>query len=73
MSEQTLHVVDDRPRASAIIHVPPPGKMAASGDGPDRLLCGSCSTVLADGVGAGELAGNYIQCPKCGSMNEVAM
>lgn len=72
MSEQTLHLVEDRPRPSAVIHVPPPGKLAASGDGPDRLLCGNCSAVLAEGVGAGEMAGEYIQCPDCGSLNEGA-
>ena len=43
MADKTLTVVEEAPRASAIIHAPPKGKLAFSGDGPDRLLCGGCS------------------------------
>ena len=55
MADKTLSVVEETPRASAIIHAPPKGKMAFSGDGPDRLLCGSCTVILAEGVSEGQL------------------
>jgi len=71
MADKTLSVVEETPRASAIIHAPPKGKMALSGDGPDRLLCGSCSTILAEGVSDGQLFGVFIQCPECGALNDV--
>ena len=71
MADQTLTVVNEAPRASAIIHAPPKGKMALSGDGPDRLLCGGCSVVLAEGVSDGQLFGVFIQCPECGTLNDV--
>jgi hypothetical protein len=70
MADKTLAVIEDRPSASAIIHAPPKGRVAFSGDGPDRLLCGSCSTPLADGVSEGQIFGVFIQCPECGAMNE---
>jgi ribosomal protein S27AE len=70
MVDQTLHVVEDRPRASMIIHAPPKGKLAMSGDGPDRLLCGSCGETLAEGVSEGDIFGSFIQCPQCGALNE---
>jgi hypothetical protein len=47
------------------------GKLALSGDGPDRLLCGSCSQPLAEGVSEGQMFGAFIQCPACGALNEV--
>ena len=71
MADQTLKLVEDTPRASAIIHAPPKGKLAFSGDGPDRLLCGSCSETLAEGVSEGQLYGVFVQCPSCGSLNDV--
>lgn len=71
MADQTLKVVEETPRASAIIHAPPKGKLAFSGDGPDRLLCGSCSETLADGVSEGQLYGVFVQCPQCGALNDV--
>jgi hypothetical protein len=71
VADQTLRVVEERPRASAIIHAPPMGKLALSGDGPDRLLCGSCSQPLAEGVSEGQMFGAFIQCPACGALNEV--
>jgi ribosomal protein S27AE len=70
MADQTLHVVEGRPTASAIIHAPPKGKMAMTGDGPDRLLCGSCGETLAEGVGEGDVFGAFIACPQCGALNE---
>ena len=54
MADQTLTVVNEVPRSSAIIHAPPKGKLAFSGDGPDRLLCGGCAIVLAEGVSDGQ-------------------
>jgi len=45
--------------------------MAFSGDGPDRLLCGSCSNTLAEGVSDGQLFGVFIECPECGALNDV--
>jgi hypothetical protein len=71
MADKTLEVVEDAPRDSAMIHVPPKGKMAYSGDGPDRLLCGGCGHALAEGVSEGELYGAFIQCPECGALNDV--
>jgi ribosomal protein S27AE len=71
MADRTLHVTEEAPRASAIIHAPPKGKMAFKGDGPDRLLCGECSQTLADGVSEGQLFGVFIQCPECGALNDV--
>jgi hypothetical protein len=71
MADLTLTVVEDVPRASAIIHAPPKGKLAFSGDGPDRLLCGNCSHPLAEGVDEGQLFGVFIQCPECGALNDV--
>ena len=71
MADLTLTVVEDTPRSSAIIHAPPKGKLAFSGDGPDRLLCGSCSETLAEGVSEGQLYGVFVQCPNCGSLNDV--
>lgn len=71
MADLTLQVAEDTPRASAIIHAPPRGKMAFSGDGPDRLLCGSCGQALADGVSEGQMFGVFIQCPECGALNDV--
>ena len=35
MADQTLSVIHEVPRASAIIHAPPKGKLAFSGDGPE--------------------------------------
>jgi hypothetical protein len=70
MADKTLRVVRDAPRESAMIHAPPKGKMAYSGDGPDRLLCGDCGQPLADGVSAGQLPGAFIQCPECGALND---
>jgi ribosomal protein S27AE len=70
MADQALHVVEDPPRSSMIIHAPPKGKMAVTGDGPDRLLCGSCGETLAEGVGQGDIVGAFIQCPECGALNE---
>jgi hypothetical protein len=70
MADLTLRLVEDRPSASAIIHAPPKGKLALSGDGPDRLLCGDCGQPLAEGVSQGEMFGTYIQCPECGALNE---
>ena len=58
MADQTLTLVEEVPRSSAIIHAPPKGKMALSGDGTDRLLCGGCAVVLAEGVSDG----NYLAC-----------
>lgn len=69
MSDKSLRVVEDAPRDSAVIHVPPKGKMAFSGDGPDRLLCGNCGQPLAEGASQGDLFGAFIQCPECGSLN----
>jgi hypothetical protein len=71
MADLTLTVVEETPRSSAIIHAPPKGKLAFSGDGPDRLLCGSCSEPLAEGVSGGQLYGVFVQCPNCGSLNDV--
>jgi ribosomal protein S27AE len=71
MADKTLTVVEEAPRASAIIHAPPKGKMAFSGDGPDRLLCGNCSNTLAEGVSEGQLFGVFIECPECGTLNDV--
>ena len=71
MADLTLTVVEETPRSSAIIHAPPKGKLAFSGDGPDRLLCGSCSAALAEGVSEGQLYGVFVQCPNCGSLNDV--
>ena len=71
MTDLTLKVVEETPRASAIIHAPPRGKLAFSGDGPDRLLCGSCGATLAEGVSEGQLYGVFVQCPQCGSLNDV--
>ena len=71
MADKTLVVVEEAPRASAIIHAPPKGKMAFSGDGPDRLLCGNCSNVLAVGVSDGQLFGVFIECPECQTLNDV--
>ncbi len=70
MADKTLSVIEDAPRESAIIHAPPKGKMAFSGDGPDRLLCGSCGQPLADGATEGEIFGAFILCPECGALNE---
>jgi ribosomal protein S27AE len=73
VADLTLQVFEDdeeRPRDSVIIHSPPKGKLAASGDGPDRLLCGGCGEVLADGVTPGDVVGTLIQCPECGKLNE---
>lgn len=71
MADLTLKVVEETPRASAIIHAPPKGKLAFSGDGPDRLLCGNCSETLAEGVSEGQLYGVFVQCPQCGTLNDV--
>lgn len=71
MPDKKLTVVEEAPRASAIIHAPPKGKLAFSGDGPDRLLCGNCSNVLAEGVSDGQLFGVFIECPECGTLNDV--
>ena len=71
MADLTLKVVEETPRASAIIHAPPKGKLAFSGDGADRLLCGSCSEPLAEGVSEGQLYGVFVQCPQCGALNDV--
>lgn len=70
MADKTMAVIEEAPRASAIIHAPPKGKMAFSGDGPDRLLCGECGHALADGVTEGELFGAFILCPECGAVND---
>lgn len=72
MADQTLRVIHEVPRASAIIHAPPKGKLAFSGDGPNRLLCGSCAQPLADGVSEGQLFGVFIECPGCGALNDVS-
>jgi hypothetical protein len=64
MADKTLGVVEEAPRASAIIHAPPMGKLAFSGDGPDRLLCGGCSATLAEGVSEGQQSGVFIECPE---------
>ncbi|MEA2170797.1 MAG: hypothetical protein QOF76_4097 [Solirubrobacteraceae bacterium] len=70
MADITLKLFDEEsPRDSAIIHAPPKGKYAASGDGPDSLLCGSCGEVLAKGVTEADVYGTLIQCPECGNMN----
>ena len=69
MPDKSLHVVEEAPRDSAIIHAPPKGKMAFSGTGQDRLLCGSCGQPLAEGVSEGDLFGAFIQCPECGALN----
>ncbi len=45
--------------------------MAFSGDGPDRLLCGGCTVILAEGVSDGQLFGVFIECPECGALNDV--
>ena len=71
MADQTLTVVNEVPRSSAIIHAPPKGKLAFSGDGPDRLMCGGCAVVLAEGVSDGQLFGVFIECPECGTLNDV--
>ena len=71
MADQTLTVINEVPRSSAIIHAPPKGKMAFSGDGPDNLLCGGCAVVLATGVSDGQLFGVFIECPECGALNDV--
>ena len=71
MADKTLTIVEETPRASAIIHAPPKGKMAFSGDGPDQLLCGNCSHTLAVGVSEGQLFGVFIECPECGALNDV--
>jgi ribosomal protein S27AE len=73
MADQTMHVLprDERPGSSAIIHAPPKGKLAYSGDGPDRLLCGECGQPLAEGVSEGQLFGVLIECPECGAMNDL--
>ena len=70
MADKRLHVVEDRPRASAIIHSPPKGKLAESGNGPDRLLCGNCGEVLAEGATQGDVFGTFVQCPECHALNE---
>jgi hypothetical protein len=71
MADRSLRAVEEAPRDSAIIHAPPKGKMAFSGDGPDRLLCAGCGQPLAEGVSEGELYGAFIQCPECGTLNDV--
>jgi hypothetical protein len=71
MADQTLTVITEVPRSSAIIHAPPKGKMAFSGDGPDNMLCGGCAIVLAKGVSEGQLFGVFIECPECGALNDV--
>jgi hypothetical protein len=71
MADKTLAVVEEAPRSSAIIHAPPKGKLAFSGDGPDRLLCGGCAGTLAEGVSDGQLFGVFIECPDCGTLNDV--
>jgi len=71
MADQTLTVITEVPRSSAIIHAPPKGKMAFNGDGPDNLLCGGCAVVLATGVSDGQLFGVFIECPECGALNDV--
>jgi Mu-like prophage protein Com len=71
MADKKLTVVEEAPRASAIIHAPPKGKLAFSGDGPDRLLCGNCGATLAEGVSDGQLFGVFIECPECGTLNDV--
>jgi ribosomal protein S27AE len=69
MADRSLTVVEEAPRDSAIIHAPPKGKMAFSGTGEDRLLCGNCGQPLAEGVTEGDLYGQFIQCPECGTLN----
>jgi ribosomal protein S27AE len=73
MTDQTMHVIPpaEIPRSSSIIHAPPKGKMAFSGDGPDRLLCGECGQPLAEGVREGQMVGVFIECPECGAMNDL--
>ena len=71
MADQTLTVINEVPRSSAIIHAPPKGKLAFSGDGPDRLLCGGCASCWPEGVSDGQLFGVFIECPECGTLNDV--
>lgn len=40
------------------------------GDGPVQQLCGSCRTVLMDGIEAGAVQDLVLSCPKCGMYNE---
>ena len=71
MADRTLNVISpDDVRQSVIIQAPPKGKLAFQGDGPDRLLCGSCGTPLAEGVSGGELVSVYVQCPECEALNQ---
>jgi hypothetical protein len=72
VSDHKLNLVapEELSRQSAIIHAPPKGKLAFDGDGPDRLLCGDCAEPLAAGVRGGELVGVYVECPKCGAVND---
>jgi hypothetical protein len=70
MADHKLNVIPpDAVGQSVIIQAPPKGKLAFQGDGPDRLLCGSCATPLAEGVSGGELVGVYVQCPECEALN----
>lgn len=71
MADHQLHVISpESVRQSVIIQAPPRGKLAFQGDGPDRLLCGNCSTPLAEGVSGGELVSVYVQCPECEALNQ---
>ena len=70
MADRKLNVISpDEVRDSVIIQAPPKGKLAFQGDGPDRLLCGNCSTPLAEGAIGGELVGVFVQCPQCEALN----
>ena len=71
MADQTLTVINEVPRSSAIIHAPPKGKLAFSGDGPDTCCAAAAPIVLAEGVSDGQLFGVFIECPECGTLNDV--
>jgi hypothetical protein len=39
------------------------------GEGSDNYVCGSCKTVLCEGVNRGQIIGVVLMCPNCGNYN----
>ncbi len=61
-----------KPKEGASILLTKSGKSTTPfvvGEGSDNYVCGSCKTVLCQGVTRGQIVGVVLKCPNCSNYN----
>ena len=65
-----LKIIPTPPKGTRAVLIPqtPP---AIKGEGPIKMYCENCHTILVDGVYENQIRNIVIKCPKCGFYNEI--